>query len=101
MSVTKEEMIELIQNVEHPEIASTLDELGMLRDIDFDRETQKVSLTLVLPMMGIPESVRDMILNSIATAIGDRGSKLSVSLAEMNEEQRQKFFALSQKNWKL
>ncbi len=101
MTTNKDEIIEIINNVEHPEIANTLDELGMLDEIDFDDETKVVSLTLVLPMLNIPVSVRDMILNSIAAAIKNKGSKLSVSFDVMNEEQRQHFFSLSKKNWKL
>ena len=101
MITNKDEIIEIINNVEHPEIANTLDELGMLDEIDFDDETKVVSLTLVLPMLNIPVSVRDMILNSIAAVIKDKGSKLSVSFGVMNEWQRQHFFSLSKKNWKL
>jgi hypothetical protein len=52
-------------------------------------------------MLNIPVSVRDMILNSIAAEIKNKGSKLSVSFSLMDEEQRQHFFSLSKKNWKL
>ena len=101
MTTNNDEIIEIINNVNHPEIANTLDELGMIDEIDLDDETKVVSLTLLLPMLNIPVSVRDMILNSIAAAIKDKGSKLSVSFAVMNEEQRQHFFSWSKKNWKL
>ena len=101
MTTNKDEIIEIINNVEHPEIASTLSELGMLGDINFDEETKEISLTLNLPMLSIPATVKNMILNSIAAEIKNKGSKLSVSFAVMNEEQRQHFFSLSKKNWKL
>jgi len=101
MSANKEEIIQIINNVEHPEITNTLGELGMLGEISFDDETRVVSLDILLPMLNIPVSVRDMILNSIAAAIKNKGSKLSVSFAVMNIEQRQHFFSLSKKNWKL
>lgn len=101
MAANKDEIVEIINNVEHPEIANTLNELGMIDEIDFDDETKVISLTLRLPMLNIPISVRDMILNSITTAIQKRGSKLSVSFSVMNEDQRQQFFVLSKKNWKL
>ena len=92
MAVNKEEIIEIIKSVEYPEITNTLHELGMLDEIDFNDETEVVSLTLLLPILNIPVSVRDMILNSIATEIKNKGSELSVSFAVMNEEQRQHFF---------
>ncbi|NOX17427.1 MAG: DUF59 domain-containing protein [Chlorobi bacterium] len=101
METAEKEIIELIKSVEHPEIANTLEDLGMLGDIKFDEETKQTSITLVLPMMNIPIDIRNMILNSIADKIRDRTSKLNVSLAEMTEEQRTNFFSLSQKNWKL
>ncbi len=101
MAANKDEIVEIINNVEHPEIANTLNELGMIDEIDFDDETKVISLTLRLPMLNIPISVRDIILNSITTAIKKRGSKLSVSFSVMNEDQRQQFFVLSKKNWKL
>ena len=101
MTTNKDEIIEIINNVDHPEIANTFDELGMIDDISFNEETKVISLTLNLPMLSIPDTVKNMILNSIAAAIKDKGSKLSVSFAVMNEEQRQHFFSLSKKNWKL
>ena len=73
----------------------------MLGEISFDDETRVVSIDILLPMLNIPVSVRDMILNSIAAAIKNKGSKLSISFAVMNEDQRQHFFSLSKKNWKL
>ena len=101
MSANKEEIVEIINNVEHPEIANTLGELGMLGEISFDDETRVVSIDILLPMLNIPVSVRDMVLNSIVATIKNKGSKLSVSFAVMNEDQRQHFFSLSKKNWKL
>ena len=36
MSTNKDEIIDMINNVQHPEIANTLNELGMLDEIDLD-----------------------------------------------------------------
>lgn len=99
--ITKEEIEKLIKNVEHPEIAATLDELGMIGEVEFDENTHEGQFVLVLPMLNIPVQIRDMILNSIGEAVGNKASKLKASLAEMTEEQRQKFFALSRAKWKL
>ncbi len=101
MSVTQQEIENIMNSVEHPEIANTLDELGMLRDIKLDAETGAVSFTLVLPMLNIPVEIRDMILNSLGVALKGKATKMSVELAEMTEEERTKFFSLSQANWKL
>ncbi len=101
MNVTQEEIEKLMKSVEHPEIANTLDELGMLRDIKLDENTGAVSFTLVLPMMNIPVQIRDMMLNSLGVALKGKATKMSVELAEMNNEERDKFFSLSKVNWKL
>ena len=101
MSTNKDEIIEIIKNVKHPEIMSTLNELGMIGNIEFDSDTKVVSLSLILPMLNIPAMVKDMILNNIKWAIGVKASKLDISFAVMKEEQRQHFFSLSKKNWKL
>ncbi len=99
--ITKEEVEKLIKGVEHPEIACTLEELGMIDNVEFDEETKQGKFTLVLPMLNIPVQIRDMILNSISEAVKGKVSKLKVALAEMTEEQREKFFSLSKANWKL
>ncbi len=101
MSITQQEIEQIMKNVEHPEIANTLDELGMLRDIKLDNETGAVSFTLVLPMLTIPVEIRDMILNSLGAALKGKATKMSVEIAEMTEDERTKFFGLSQANWKL
>jgi len=44
-----------------------------------------------------------MLFNAIAEGIKEKahGLKLKISLAEMTDEQRVNFFALSKQNWKL
>ena len=52
-----QEIVQAIEQVQHPEIKNTLVELGMVQDIKVDGE--QVSLRLVLPFLGIPAAVRD------------------------------------------
>jgi len=99
----QQELINSIHSIEHPEIASTLKELGMIGNIEFDNKENSISVILNLPMMSIPIQIRDMLINSIVEALKGKvpGTKLKISLAEMNDEQRQNFFSLSKQNWKL
>ncbi len=101
--MTQNELVETIHNIEHPEIANTLKELGMIGDINLNHEDNSISVTLVLPMMSIPISIRDMLINSIAEGIKQKakGFKLKISLAQMEDERRTNFFTLSKQNWKL
>ncbi|MEA3334948.1 MAG: iron-sulfur cluster assembly protein [Chloroflexota bacterium] len=97
---TNQKVIEAIERVEHPSIATTLLDLGMLRDIEVSSD-KKVALTMVLPFPSIPDNVRDYMVNSLATAIQSSGGELvTVNLAVMNEEERQNFLTIEQQNWR-
>ncbi len=101
--ITQNELVETIHSIEHPEIANTLNELGMIGDINQNHEEKTISVTLVLPMMSIPIAIRDMLINSIAEGIKQKaqGYKLKISLDQMDDETRTIFFSLSKQNWKL
>jgi len=93
-------IIETIEKVEHPAIATTLLDLGMLRDIEVTSDG-KVTLTLVLPFPNIPDNVRDYMVNSLAAAAKPAGGELiKVNLAFMNEEERQNFITKEQQHWR-
>ena len=97
---TNQKVIEAIERVEHPSIATTLLDLGMLRDIEVSSD-ERVALTMVLPFPNIPDNVRDYMVNSLATAIQSSGGELvTVNLAVMNEEERQNFLTIEQQNWR-
>ncbi len=96
-----ETIVEAVSKVEHPEISATLVDLGMLRDMSYDPEENLFSFTLVVPFMGIPKSVRDYMLNSVAYAAYKLGvEKFSASIAEMTEEARQRFFQMEHDLWR-
>ena len=94
-SASEQEIRQALAQVKHPEIAYTLLELGMLKDITV--EGSKVSLTLTLPSLGIPVPVKDYLVDSIHQAL----AKLKVSgyvevmLAEMGPEERTRFIIMS------
>ena len=100
---TQSDLENIIHQIEHPEIASTLNELGMIGDTNVNHEAKTISVTLVLPMMTIPIEIRDMLINSIAEVLKQKASgyKLKISFAQMNDKQRMNFFSLSKQNWKL
>lgn len=90
-----------INKVEHPEIAMSLVDLGMVRDIEFDPQDEGVILTLVLPFFGIPQAVRNHMVNSLAQSIKDAGGELkNVNLAQMTDEERQAFFQKENAKWR-
>jgi hypothetical protein len=97
----KDAIMEAINHVEHPAIAASLVDLGMVRDVEYKPEDQSVTLTLVLPVYNILEHVRDYMVNSLYLAIQDAGGELKgVSLAQMTDEERQRFLQMEQENWR-
>ena len=100
-SVTENSIHLAIQLVEHPAIASSLVDLGMIRDIVYTSEDKTVSLALVLPVLNIPQNVRDYLVNSLYQALKSVDVELTeVNLAQMTEEERQVFLELEQQNWR-
>ena len=95
-----QKILEALEKVEHPAIATTLLDLGMLRDIEVSTDG-KVVLSLVLPFQNIPENVREYIVNSLATAAQSANGELTrVNLTVMNEAERQIFMTKEQQNWR-
>jgi len=88
----------LINNRPHPEINRTLVELGMVKDIAL--KDDKVTLTLVLPLLSIPVSIKDYLINSLRQAVMKLGAKIEVRVAEMNQEERLAFLAMERESWR-
>jgi len=97
-NISEEDVHQAIKQVMHPEINRTLLELGMVKDITLKND--EVRLTLVLPFLGIPVSIKDYLMNSLRQAVMKLGAKIEVRVAEMNQEERLAFLAMEQENWK-
>ena len=50
--------------------------------------------------MGIPQVVRDYMINSLQQAVAGHGVELHITLAEMTPAERQAFFRAEQQNWR-
>ena len=97
-NISEEDVHQAIKQVMHPEINRTLVELGMVKDIAL--KDDKVTLTLVLPFLAIPVSIKDYLVNSLHQAVTRLGMKIEVTVAEMNQEERLAFLAMEQESWK-
>ena len=97
-NITEEDVHKAIGQVMHPEISRTLVELGMVKEIALKGD--KVILTLVLPFIGIPASIKDYLENSLRQAVMRLGVKAEIRIAEMNQEERLAFLAMEQEGWK-
>ena len=96
--ISEEDVRHAIGQVMHPAISRSLVELGMVKDVTLAHG--KVTLTLALPILGIPSSIKDYLVNGLRKAVTDLGAEAEVRITEMNEEERQAFLAMEQESWK-
>jgi len=97
-SISEEDVRQAIKQVMHPAINRSLTELGMVKDITL--KDNKVSLTLALPLLAIPASIKDHLMNSLRRVVTELGAKIEISVAEMNQEERMAFLTMEQEGWK-
>ena len=73
----------------HPENNRTLVELGMVKDITMKHN--EFTLILMLPLLSIPASIKDYLMNKLCQAVIKLGAKIKIRVAEMNREERPVF----------
>jgi len=97
-NISEEDVHQAVGQVMHPEISRTLVELGMVKDIAL--RDDEVSLTLILPLLGIPASIKDYLVDSLRQAVMKLDAKAEIKIAEMNQEERLAFLAMEQEGWR-
>jgi len=83
----------------HPEISYSLVKLGMVKEIEV--KDASVSLTLLLPFLGIP--IKEDLINIVKEAVSKLGKdlKIEIKTSEMNEEEKKRFIKLARDGWAL
>jgi len=96
--LTQREVIQVMSRVTHPEIDSSLLDLGMIKEVRVEQEAVRV--TMNLPFAEVP--IRDHLVQMVKDAIAekDEGAEVEVSFAAMNEAQREEFRAKAWEKWK-
>ena len=89
-------VIQIIESVQHPAIATSLVNLGILQDIDFEGDTIKA--TFVWPFPNIP--IKEQLINSVKQPLENEGLKLEYNERIMSENEKTKFLELEKKYWK-
>ena len=97
-NVSKEDVLRAVEQVMHPAISRSLVDLGMAKDITM--EHGKVTLTLALPFLDIPVSIKDYLVNSLRKVVTDLGAEVEIRITGMNREEQQTFLAMEQESWK-
>ncbi len=96
--ITRKDILNILRDIEHPEISVSLVDLGMILDVAVDDHTVKVAVAL--PMLNIPQAVANAILNSLYEPIRELGLQMEPVFFEMTPEIREKFFITARANWK-
>ena len=96
--MNRDEVMSRLEQVEHPEIAATPLELGVLMDLALDGDVARVAIAL--PMMNIPATVRDHMVNSLRGPLEDMGFTMETIFFEMMHDVRERFFQISKARWK-
>lgn len=100
LNLKDQDLMSILATAMHPEINNSLVELGMIGAIEENAQGYKIELKI--PLLGIPEVVKDMLITSIKDAL--KQNKITrpteIELVVMSEEERSKFMELSQKNWR-
>jgi len=94
--ISEEDVWDTLSNVMHPEIDSSLVELGMIRDVVV--KENKVTVVLALPFLGVP--IRDYLVGLICEAVMKLGVEIEVKLVEMTPEELQAFLNMEREKWK-
>jgi metal-sulfur cluster biosynthetic enzyme len=87
-----------IGNVMHPTINCSLVELGIVKNIEI--KTGKVIITLALPFAGVPDSIKDYLVDSLRESIEEVEAVVMIKTVAMTKEELKRFLALEKKNWK-
>ena len=96
--ISEEKVYQAVRQVMHPAISRTLIELGMVRHVTL--ENNRVIITLALPILSIPGSIKDQLVNNLYKAVASLCTEAEVRVTEMNQEERQAFLAMEQESWK-
>ena len=99
---TSTELLRQLEEIRHPEIDCTLVELGMLPIDEIDLDSDSIAIPLKLPMLGIPEAIKNILANSIQKAIDTVDPELegTIKLSEMDQDERMHFFSMARAHWK-
>jgi len=90
------EVIKTIESVQHPAIATSLVNLGILGDIDF--EDNKVKAVFAFPFADIP--IKYQLIESVKKPLEKMGLEFEYEERVMSEDERNRFLELEKKYWR-
>jgi len=92
----KEEVMNILNKVMHPEIDASLVELGMIKEVNV--KENKVTVVMVFPFPGVP--IKGMLIESVKKPLEDAGLNVEIKDTVMDQGELEKFFRMEQEKWK-
>ena len=92
----KEEVMNILNKVMHPEIDASLVELGMIKEVNV--KENKVTVTMAFPFPGVP--IKGMLIESVKKPLEDAGLNVEIKDTVMDQGELEKFFRMEQEKWK-
>lgn len=94
---TEDDIESAIASVTHPEIDASLQQLGMVDELTVEGSTATV--TLALPMLNIPDQVKNILVSRLREAVEGTGAEFESEITVMSAAQRERFFELEESHW--
>jgi len=94
--MTKDEVIKILGQVEHPAISCSLIKLGIVTDIKL--AGNKATVVFAFPFPNIP--IADILIQSVAQPIQQLGLGFEYTVRVMNDQERKMFLQLEAEAWK-
>ncbi|MEN8124503.1 MAG: iron-sulfur cluster assembly protein [Bacteroidota bacterium] len=94
--ITKNDIINAISGVQHPAIANTLINLGLVREVEFNNNLATVIFAFPFPNIPIAEQL----IYSVYEPIKELGVDFDYSTDDMTEDEKAKFMQLEAEGWK-
>jgi len=96
--LTKEQVIQALSRVTHPEIDYSLVDLGMIKNVSIDGE--RMTVTMNLPFAGIP--IKELLVRMVREAVAneDESAQVELQFDTMSDQERAAFVEKARERWK-
>ncbi|NCF75541.1 MAG: DUF59 domain-containing protein [Xanthomonadaceae bacterium] len=96
--ILEKDIRKVLSKEKHPEINSSLIELGIIKNINIKNDL--VLVVLAFPFLGIP--IKEDLINIVKKSIWslNKDIKVKTKIVEMNEEEKNKFMEKAKEGWK-
>ncbi len=94
--ITKNDILNAISGVEHPAIANTLVNLGIVREVEF--KDNLATVIFAFPFPNIP--IANQLIYSIYEPIQKLGVDFDYATDDMTQKEKAKFMQLEAEGWK-